>query len=423
MRAHRILIRTAFPQRWTAASFAIALVLVPGGCRKPDLAGTGGGRLGVVAAREVRVLLVDGETECRVRIDSSFVVRSRGGEIRLSGKPMRWTTLSASGRGVRLGDRSLGIGPVDIVPDKSGSIRLAARDSGGWGADGRYPGILRVDAHGGALRVINLVDIETYVACVLPGELFPDFQREAYRAQSVAARTYVLYQMARKTSSDYDVDSTQRSQVYPGLPSGAVADRAREAVQHTRGIVATWSAPGGERIFCTYYSSCCGGTTQSVANWRNDAELIPPLNGGTRCDCLSAAGGKRFYWGPVRLSASEIAAKLPSQAAKIGRVDSIEVLDRTPVGRAKTLRLTGPDGRSVTLMSETFRLAVGSMKIRSTHFNVRRDRDAFVFTDGRGFGHASGLCQWGMEAMARRGFDAGSILKHYYPGMHLTRAY
>ena len=45
------------------------------------------------------------------------------------------------------------------------------------------------------------------------------------------------------------------------------------------------------------------------------------------------------------------------------------------------------------------------------------------FTNGRGFGHGVGLCQFGAEAMARSGYNAASILNFYYQGAMVRSAY
>ena len=75
------------------------------------------------------------------------------------------------------------------------------------------------------------------------------------------------------------------------------------------------------------------------------------------------------------------------------------------------------------MIGENFRLALGSREIRSTSFKIKDRGEHFEFVEGRGFGHSMGMCQWGMQEMALRGCNAGEILKHYYPGMNLTRAY
>jgi stage II sporulation protein D len=61
--------------------------------------------------------------------------------------------------------------------------------------------------------------------------------------------------------------------------------------------------------------------------------------------------------------------------------------------------------------------------MRSSDCTIVNRPDDIQFTDGRGFGHGVGLCQWGMQGQALLGRKAGQILKFYYPGVHLTRAY
>ena len=49
--------------------------------------------------------------------------------------------------------------------------------------------------------------------------------------------------------------------------------------------------------------------------------------------------------------------------------------------------------------------------------------DTVHFTDGRGFGHGVGLCQWGAQALAEQGKTEYQILAHYYPGSDPAAAY
>ena len=61
--------------------------------------------------------------------------------------------------------------------------------------------------------------------------------------------------------------------------------------------------------------------------------------------------------------------------------------------------------------------------MRSTHCDIRIGEDEVVFENGRGFGHGLGLCQWGGEGQAREGRSAAEIIRFYYPGAKLSRAY
>ncbi|MCD4670481.1 MAG: hypothetical protein K8S14_08545, partial [Actinomycetia bacterium] len=69
------------------------------------------------------------------------------------------------------------------------------------------------------------------------------------------------------------------------------------------------------------------------------------------------------------------------------------------------------------------RLTIGGRILKSTSFEINDLGDAFVFTEGKGYGHGVGLCQNGMETKARRGWDYNRILSTYYPGSSIKRIY
>ena len=85
-------------------------------------------------------------------------------------------------------------------------------------------------------NVINELDMESYLQGVLRAELFPNWHDEAYKAQAIVARTYVLYEARTDgLNRSFDVYSDQRSQVYGGID--AETPRSREATASTAGIV------------------------------------------------------------------------------------------------------------------------------------------------------------------------------------------
>jgi len=378
-----------------------------------------------LVVRNVRILLVEDQPQVRFSMSGPYSIRDNSGTVPGDVASGPITVTADAKRGVAFGNRILGPGEFDIVPERGSVISLSRREGRNWTGPRLYPGVMRISLDdGGRLRVVNHVDIETYVACVLPGEMPARFHHEAQRAQTVAIRTYVLYEMATRPHRPYDVRATEASQVYHGLP--ADYSRARAITDATRGIVGTWSSPDGERVLCTFYSSCCGGMTQNVSNIKRTFAPTPPLAGGVRCDCYKSAKGKTYRWSAASMSKSEVTSKLVArypELGKLGRIERISVLDRTQAGRPKLLELVGAGGGSARIISEDFRLAVGSRVLRSTQCDIRNEPERFVFANGRGFGHGVGMCQWGAEAMAQAGERAGTILKHYYPTMHLTRAY
>ena len=62
-------------------------------------------------------------------------------------------------------------------------------------------------------------------------------------------------------------------------------------------------------------------------------------------------------------------------------------------------------------------------RLNSSHLTAVTLRGAQVEFAGHGFGHGVGMCQYGAERMAKSGADALSILRAYYPGSTVVRAY
>lgn len=89
------------------------------------------------------------------------------------------------------------------------------------------------------------------------------FGLEALKAQSVAARNYVLSPRV-KANSNYDVVDSVASQVYFG--ANTERDLSNKAVDETAGIVATYDWD----LILAQYSSTAGGYTESYSNAFSD---------------------------------------------------------------------------------------------------------------------------------------------------------
>ncbi len=147
----------------------------------------------------------------------------------------------------------------------------------------------------GSLTVVNVVPLEDYLLGVVPAELgLP--QLEAQKAQAVAARTYAIANIGTFGKQGFDMVPTVSSQVYKGV---SIENRmGTMAVQETRGMVATY---GGKPIMA-YYTSTCGGRTESSENIFDHAE---PYLVGVEC---SLEGHRHFE--PFLVKTSRMPAKL-----------------------------------------------------------------------------------------------------------------
>ncbi len=145
-----------------------------------------------------------------------------------------------------------------------------------------YRGKLEVFVNSrGSLTVVNVVPLEDYLLGVVPSELgLP--QLEAQRAQAVAARTYAVANIGGYTNQGFDMVPTIWSQVYKGV--SIETKMGTQAVQSTRGIVATWHG----KPINALYTSTCGGRTEDSENIFDKAE---PYLRGVEC---SLEGHRHF---------------------------------------------------------------------------------------------------------------------------------
>ncbi|HWC09877.1 MAG TPA: SpoIID/LytB domain-containing protein, partial [Acidimicrobiales bacterium] len=130
--------------------------------------------------------------------------------------------------------------PLWAVPRGGSSVALPAQGR-------RYRGVIRAEAAGGGLHLVNELDVEQYLRGM--GEVLePGWPAASLRAQAIAARTYALRAMA----TDGKLCDTQQCQVYLGetveyaAMNKAVADtRGQVLVQGGALIEAVYSANGG----------------------------------------------------------------------------------------------------------------------------------------------------------------------------------
>jgi stage II sporulation protein D len=373
----------------------------------------------------VRVLLFESRAGCRVRVLGAYTICGPTGEVLAEGDELPWT---------------------DVTVDAERMIHIAGVSTPGANlapASGATMDVVRLDAEKqeqlafageiefstddeSRLRALNLVEVETYVAGVVPNEVWPQFHDEAFKGQAVAARTYALYLMGEHHARYFDVRAGEGDQVYRGVRDDDIGRRVRAAVNATHGVVLAWDSPSGTRVICAYYSAACGGKSQSLAELRPGADVPPPLRGGVECDFCKIAKGEAYRWKPREITKSALFAQLKTRdqaMASWGSLSAVEIARRTDAGRIAEVLLRGDAGQQKSMAGERFRLAVGSRVMRSTACDIVDEGEVIRFENGRGFGHGVGLCQWGMEGQAREGRRAGEILLMYYPGARLVRAY
>lgn len=343
--------------------------------------------IGVLIEDEAEDVTLKGETHLKI----SEPITDRNLSIR--GKTARF---SSDGNFLVVNGQSLGIKRCRVI-----SEGLAIR------VDGRgFRGNMTLSAETKGLRVINHLPIEQYLYGVVPREMPATWPREALMAQAVAARTYALYIRSKSRDKDYHVVATTASQVYGGYDSEIAATNG--AVDVTRGQVITHDG----KLIVAYFHSNSGGHTEDAENvWSAD---LPYLKGIPDRYSQNTPGGS---WDCL-LTPGDLKDRLNRYGLNVGRVRKLEMLGRSPAGRALKIRVITDSGDYV-LKSNAFRIKVGATRLKSLLLDIEIQEDG-VLLKGKGYGHGVGMSQWGARVMAQEGFDYREILKHYYKNVDIA---
>jgi stage II sporulation protein D len=275
----------------------------------------------------------------------------------------------------------------------------------------RYKGAIQlIQENGGYITVINELSFEEYVMGVLAGEIPGSWPMEALKAQAIAARTFALYKQnqAKKISQPYDIENTALAQMYIG--SRLVNQSIRQAVMETEGEILTYQ---DEPIMAVFHSNCGGETTSAVDVWGQDKPYLRSVS------CDFGNQGPHYKWKET-LKVSDVVGKLRAANIPIYDIVQISSIEKDNSHRVIKLVLMDGDGRKKQVKGAVFRMALGPDVVRSTRFDVQLDGDEMEFT-GLGWGHGVGLCQEGAYGMAKEGYGAFDILRHYYYGVILDK--
>ncbi len=308
-----------------------------------------------------------------------------------------------------------------VLPEKAGikigkkllvgaeRVRLSPLQEECVGVNGKlYRGQIDLVKIAEGLDVINRVELEDYLKGVIPKEMHQFWPFAVIEAQSIASRSFAVYQALRRKSKEYDLAADTFSQVYGGR--SAEKWRTSRAVQATRGKVLVYEG----KVFPAYFHSTCGGHTQDALRlWGIDLE---PLK-GVRCPWCRWSP---YYRWRKRLSAKTILNALKKRGyAHIRRIDDVREGARDASGRLEYVRIrSGKDWFDMS--SEDFRSAVGKSVLKSSNFRIKKYPFFYLF-NGHGWGHGVGMCQWGAFGLSLKGRNAAKILEYYYPGTKVEK--
>lgn len=319
-----------------------------------------------------------------------------------------------------------------------------------------YPGFLEIRPEGTALRVVNVVERETYVKCVMSTEIGGNASRETRRAFSVLIRTVPM--TPKHTSYGCDVCGTNCCQVYLG---NYLRDAESDAiVDSTKGEYVTYQ---GIPIQCLYHGGNGGASCSSVAAWGGDE--VPYLKSVT---LQENEENLSEIWQYV-FTKEELFDFLSSREAFRGieaGVASVEITETDPYGSDYVTLLSVTDGNDNLFLVETSEKVRKALRFDSANFKVSYTMEANVVEadgtvrqqtvtgyidangeyqafnsfeeyplagseaavgadhitfDGVGSGHGVGFSGVGAEQLVAEGYSYRYLIEFYFQGTNISK--
>ena len=384
-------------------------------------------RVGIVVDRDSALFTATGQFR---------VLDAGGGVIAVAGAGRNWTVRAGDSPGrlyLYRPDMPEPIGlaaPVQVRTEQEGDFVIVGSR--------RYRGDLLIQRGTAGVTVVNRVHMEQYLLSVVALELGfrAPSDREAVKAQAVAARTFAARFRGRREALGFDVYPSDADQVYTGLE--AELPEVAAAVGSTVGEIVTWRSQPIQALF----HSTCGWSTEAAEQVFQNREIVPYLRATTD---RYGEGERDFYcaisprfrwreeWSGSALTAG-LAQTLPailgaSARAGIGRVTDIRAGRVSPTGRVAELIVTTTTG-TFTVPGGRVREAMrpaAQRQLNSNMFQLHVDKGGGevtrVVAAGGGYGHGVGMCQYGAVGRARAGWQYQQILSTYYDGTRLERIY
>lgn len=255
-----------------------------------------------------------------------------------------------------------------------------------------------------ATNEIEYLPLEEYIVGVLAGEMPIYFEKEAFKAQAVAARSYALKRMEYNKGNDYDVVDSVLNQVYLDVnylknvwKENYIKNinKLREAVNETSMEYLDYN---GEIIDALFFSTSNGYTETASLVFNVDLPYLQSVKSAWDEQTSSA------FRSQMQISLNDFYNKLDMEYSDNLNV---KVTERSATNRIIKLIINGKEFLGRTLYDK--------LGLKSTDFSITKKGNDVVI-DTVGYGHGVGMSQYGAEGMAEEGYKYFEILKYYYTG-------
>lgn len=303
------------------------------------------------------------------------------------------------------------------APQETTDSGETGTDGGSMDGDGSgTPGEI-ASAEGRTINVTmngtaQTMDLVECLAMIVQNEMGNNQPTEAYKAQAVAAHSWILSQGA-----------------YPSVSGISPSSTVRDAVAQVATVLVTYN---GNVCFTPYCASVSTGTSSCRDVWGVDRAYLQAVESpydkqySTNWNTNGAVSGTARYSRQTVLN--RVKEKLGIDLSVIEDPnDWFTILSTNAFGYVNQLQIGNDQSGSTTCSGRWFRenlliyQSVDGRTLRSCAFTCSYDSslDCFIF-DVYGYGHGVGMSQWGAIGYAYNGWTYDQILTHYYMGTTLV---
>lgn len=256
---------------------------------------------------------------------------------------------------------------------------------------------------------IEYLPLEEYIVGVLAGEMPIYFEKEAFKAQAVAARSYALKKIEYNKDNEYDVVDSVLNQVYLDnyYLKEAWQDKYLDNINKLREIVNETSLEyldyNGEVVDALFFSTSNGYTENASLVFNIDLPYLQSVSSMWDSSTSSA------FRSTKKISIDEFYSSL---GLEYSNNLNFKVLKRSSTNRILNLSINGKEftGKEV----------YDKLGLKSMDFSLKQDGNNIII-DTVGYGHGVGMSQYGAEGMALEGYSYKDILFHYYVGTSIKK--
>lgn len=257
-------------------------------------------------------------------------------------------------------------------------------------------------------NTVSEMNLEDYIVGVVAAEMPASFEKEALKAQAVAARTYAMNKKNARSALNYDLIIGTKDQAYKdnrtlltswGLHFFTNYLKIRDAVKETQGLIMTYE---GEIINAFYFSMSNGYTEESELVFKQDLPYLQSVDSKWDNETLNN------YEYTKTIARSDFCEALEISCDTI----TIENLNRSPANRVLEITINDRTWKGTEVRSK--------LGLRSTDFTLNIKEDEIDITT-KGYGHGVGMSQYGANGMAKDGYTYEEILNHYYKNIEIKK--